>query len=444
MIRILRLLVPASVLAMFVCETALISASYVAAVYLDDRDPHAFLIDQGGWMTVAVTIALMLLGMHFRKLYSELRIRSRILLLQELSLVMGATFIAEALMTYFGSAWALPRSVLLPGSALALASVFVWRILFSAAVRNRLGLQRVLFIGFPPAASTLSGYLDQHPETGFAPIGYLDQSTSSAPGRLQRLGSPADLDDAVEQHRPNWIVIGKRSEIAATQIDDLVELRFGGVQIEDVENFYERTTGRAHAASVRPQSVLPDTLLPDPVNLRLQSIYATLVVLFTIPVAVPLMGAIAVAIRIATGGPVLLRETRIGLSGLPITVFRFRQMAGGAGIDRYLAKVGLDRLPQLWNVLRGEMSLVGPEADRPEFAARLNEAIPFHSWRLLLHPGLTGWAQVHQHTDEAGCDAIRRLEYDLYYMKNLSPLLDLFVLLRWLRSALPFSDWEEL
>jgi lipopolysaccharide/colanic/teichoic acid biosynthesis glycosyltransferase len=89
------------------------------------------------------------------------------------------------------------------------------------------------------------------------------------------------------------------------------------------------------------------------------------------------------------------------------------------------------------------MFLVGPQADRPEFAELLNRAIPFHCWRLLVHPGMIGWAQIHKATDRHRLDAIRRLEYDLYYMKNLSPLLDLFVLLRWVREALPFSEAGE-
>ena len=118
MIRLLRLLVPASILAMFLCEMALIGGAYTAAVFLDrGLDPHVFLIERSGWQSIAAAVVLILLGMHVRELYSELRIRSRILLLQELSLVMGAAFIAEALMTYFESSWALPRSVLLPGSA---------------------------------------------------------------------------------------------------------------------------------------------------------------------------------------------------------------------------------------------------------------------------------------------------------------------------------------
>jgi len=445
MIRILRLLVPASILAMFICETVLIYVSYVAAVYLHrDPDPQTFLIDQSGWISIAATTALILLGMHLRQLYSGLRIRSRILLLQDLSLGMGAMFVAEALMTYFASSLALPRNVLLTGSGFALASVYAWRIFFSAAVRNRLGLQRVLFIGFPPSARILTGFLARHPEIGFTPVGYLDESDAGPDSGAARLGSPEDLEKTVERHRPEWIVIGARTGVAAPHVDDLVALRFGGIQIEDVESFFERTTGRANAAGILPSEPLfPEGLLPNPMNAKYQSIYATLAVLAAIPVAIPLLAAIALSIRLSSRGPVFVRERRIGLCGVPFTMYRFRSGPEGSGIGAWAARWGLDRLPQIGNVLRGEMSLVGPEADRPEFAGWLSRSIPFYRWRVLMHPGVIGWAQIHKASDGYGFDAIRRLEYDLYYLKNVSPLLDLFILLRWFRDALPFSESGE-
>lgn len=395
-------------------------------------------------MSIAATAVLIQLGMHLRHLYSGLRVRSRILLLQDLSLGIGAMFIAEALMTYFASSLALPRDVLLTGSGIALASVYAGRIVFGAVVQNRLGLQSVLFIGYPPAARNLTGFLARHPELGFTPVGYLERGEAGPDTGVARLGSLEDLEEAVGQHRPDWIVIEGRVGIAAPQVDDLVDLRFSGLHVEDLESFFERATGRAHAASILPsEPVFAEGLLPNPVNVRLQSVYATLGVLLALPIALPLMGAVALAIRVTSRGPVLLRERRVGLCGVPFTMYRFRVTSNGTGIVRLVTQLGLDRLPQLWNVLRGDMSLVGPEADRPEFAALFNQAIPFHRWRLLVQPGMIGWAQIHKATDKCGLDVIRRLEYDLYYMKNLSPLLDLFVLLRWIRETLPFSETGE-
>jgi len=447
MIQILRLLIPASILAMFLCEAVLIGGSYLVAVHLDrNLKPSTYLMEQAGWQSIAVVEAAVLLGMYFRQMYSGLRIGSRILLLQELLLVVGAAFIAEALMTYFHLSWALPRYVLVLGSAITVASVYSWRILFSAAIWNRLGLRRVLFIGFPPSAIKLAEYLGRHPEAGFAPVGYLDDGQTPAETGFPRLGPPGDLREAIERHRPDWIVIGEKNEIAARQVDDLVELRFGGVQIEDVGGFCERINGRVSATAVKPSELIfNENLQLERLTLRLQSLYCTILALVAIPIALPLMGALALLVRTRSRGQALIGEPRVGWCGAPFTMYRLRSKprepnARLAGIDKFLVRSGLDRLPAIWNVLRGEMSLVGPKPDRPEFAARLNREIPFYAQRVLVRPGVIGWAQVHEDGDGYGLDAVRRLEYDLYYTKNLSPFLDLLVVLLWFRQELLFAE----
>jgi lipopolysaccharide/colanic/teichoic acid biosynthesis glycosyltransferase len=305
----------------------------------------------------------------------------------------------------------------------------------------------VLFIGLPPATVTLAGYLDGHPEAGFAPVGYLGhgQATTAQNG-LARLGSPGDLRDAIERHRPDWIVIGERRDLVR-QVNDLVELRFVGVQVEDVGAFCEKINGRVCATEVRPSELIfSESLLPDRLILKLQLLYSTVAALLAIPIALPLMGALTLLIRTRSGKPALVRERRVGFCGVPFTMYCFRskQLDGTAkltGVDKFIVASGLDRLPQIWNVLRGEMSLVGPQADRPEFAASLNQAIPFHDQRVLVRPGVFGWAEVHQMVDGSSRhDAVRRLEYDLYYMKNLSLLVDLSVMLQWLRNAFLFVE----
>src|SRR5260370_33240631 len=150
MIRILRLSVPGIVLAMLICEAALIGASHIAAVDLNpELNPQVVLIDQAGWQSIAMSEGLIIVGMYFRQLYSGLHIRSRIFLLQELMIVMGVALIAQALLSYFRLVWALPLNVLLPCITIALASVYVWRILFGSAFWNRLGLRRGVCLGLP-------------------------------------------------------------------------------------------------------------------------------------------------------------------------------------------------------------------------------------------------------------------------------------------------------
>ena len=440
-IRIFRVLVPASVLTVFLFDVVLIFACYFAVSYAD-LDGDLYLISLSGWQPIAIAEGLILLGMYFRHLYGDIRMRSWTLLLQQLSMVFGLTFIAEAFMTYWSLDWALPRGILIPGSALALAAVFLSRILFSLAIHNQVGVRRVLFVGFTPTAVQLASYLGGHPEFGLAPIGYLDlpEAQERRDTNVARLGPAANLPGIVDEYRPDWIVVGKQEAIQPQWVDDFLDLRFGGVHTEPAAKLYETALGRVCASEIQPGDLIfSETLQPNPFNLRLQPFYSIAAALVTVSIALPLIAVIAILVKASSRGPVLLRERRIGMNGAPFIMYRFRWMGedgGATKTGKLLRHLGLDALPQFWNVLRGEMSIVGPYPDRPEFAERLNQAIPFHQQRTVVKPGITGWAQMHDFGDGTALDATQRLEYDLYYVKNLSPSLDLSVMLRWLREAL--------
>jgi lipopolysaccharide/colanic/teichoic acid biosynthesis glycosyltransferase len=445
-IRIFKVLIPASVLALFLVEAVLIFACFAAIPYFQE-DGDLFLFYESGWQQIAIAEALILLGMYFSHLYDDLRIRSRIQFLQQLSLVIGVTFIAQALLSYWNIEMELPRSLLIPGSALALVTVFACRILFSRAIQNKVGGRRLLFIGLSPTVVQLAKYLRRYPEFGLIPIGYLDHPNAKelADASVARLGPVADLPVVMDEYHPDWLVVGRQEEIEPRWLDDFIELRFGGMHTEQAASLYETTLGRVCASEIRPAALIfSDTLQPNPFNLKLQSLYSKAVAVGMVCITLPLIAILAILVKASSRGPLLLRESRVGMNGEPFTMYRFHWMPASGpatGIGKFLCDLGLDRYPQFWNVLRGEMSIVGPSPDRPEFAARLNEAIPFHVQRTAVKPGMTGWAQIQIHDPGTGLvrDAMRRLEYDLYYVKNLSPSLDLSVMLRWLRETLTFN-----
>jgi lipopolysaccharide/colanic/teichoic acid biosynthesis glycosyltransferase len=444
MIRIFRVLVPAGVLALFLSELLLLFACYAAAAYADpDVDGDIFLIDESGLLRIGAVVALTILGLYFHNLYGDLRIPNRTRLLQQLCFITGIVFLSQALIGYWDRDLALPRKIMVMGSMLALAGLFGWRLLFSAAIRNAVGARRVLFLGITPTVAKLAGHLGQHPELGLAPIGYLDRGPDplGASASLPRLGAVADLTRVIDEHHPDWIVTGKREQIPPWWADDFLELRFGGIRAERASSLYENTFGRVSALEIRPaELIFGDTLRPSPVWVNLQAAYSLALALIVLVLALPLLLLIALLVKITSRGPALLRERRAGLHAAPFHLYRFRcvsQVQGGrpTPLGRLLRTLRLDKLPQLANVLRGEMSLVGPRAVRPEFAARLNELIPFYSQRQLVRPGLTGWAQVSADASAAAPDALALLEYDLHYIRNLSPALDLLILLSAFRAA---------
>lgn len=436
MIRIFKVFVPTSILALFLSEVVLISGCYLGASYIAaELYGDLTLVDDSGPLRIGIVVCLMLLALYFGNFYNDVRIRSRLLLFQQLCLIIGFSFIVESLVSYWSSDLVLPLIVMIPGSAFTLAAIFIWRILFSIAIRNAVGARRVLFLGLSPTVFQLATHLRQHPEFGLMPIGYLDNEQSSD-SSLVRLGSVSDLTCRIEQLQPHWIVIGKRAEIQPGSIDEFLELRFGGIQAEEAATLYETTFGRVCASEIRASELIfSETLRPRPSNLILQSMYSTVFACVAILILSPLIVLLALLLKASSKGPVFLREQRTGLHGAPFTMYRFRWMLDHDGIRRpssmgkFLRRFRLDGLPGFWNVLMGHMSLVGPQADRPEFAARLSQIIPFYQQRQIVKPGMTGWAQIAE-ANGLVQDVMQKLEYDLYYIKNLSPSLDLFVLLR--------------
>ena len=432
MIRIFRVLVPASALTLLFSDLVLLFACYFGLWYYQS-DGDLFLFSVSGWQPIALVEALLVVGIYFRHLYSDLRVPSRIALLQQLCLVFGVTFIVEALISYWGLDWAMPRGVLVPGSALALAVVYINRLLFSFAIRNRIGARRVLFVGYSPTVVRLAKRLRDYPELGLMPIGYLDQDETSHPdANLPCLGSVAKLPSIVDEYHPDWIVAGTGERIEPQWVDDFLDLRFEGVHTERVASLYEATLGRVCMPEVSQQDlVFSERLQPDRFSMNLQPFYSIGLALAIVILTLPFIAILAIFVKVAG-------ESRIGMNGAPFTMYCFRttdESGQVTQIGRFLRRFALDALPQFWNVFRGEMSLVGPAPDRPEFASRLNEIVPFHPQRTVVKPGMTGWAQINYFGDSEGQDAMRRLEYDLYYVKNLSPSLDFSVMLRWVREV---------
>jgi lipopolysaccharide/colanic/teichoic acid biosynthesis glycosyltransferase len=167
-------------------------------------------------------------------------------------------------------------------------------------------------------------------------------------------------------------------------------------------------------------------------------------VLMVAPLVLPICLILALAIRLDSRGPVVFRQSRIGLEGRPFTLYKFRSMRVGDGdaearfagvkddrltrVGRLLRRTRFDELPQLWNVITGDLSLVGPRPEQGPFVERFSESIPFYTHRHLVRPGITGWAQVNFGYADSEADTVEKLSYDLYYVKHLSPWLDLEIL----------------
>ncbi len=431
MIRILSVAIPARILTLVLTETAILFGCYFLAAWVDPdiAEIGAFVQFDAGFQRVAVVAGTILLGLYFRNLYSQVRIPSRLELIQELISVFGDAFIGQGLIHYVARDLTIPTKMMLIGSPLALLALIAWRLLFDAAARDDQSARRLLFVGISPTARELAAHLLAHPELGVMPIGYLSDfaPAGAEASPLPWLGGFSELDSVIEEAQPGSLVIARREEVKPEWSQTFLELDFGGIQIEDVSALYERTFGRIHASGAwPPRFIFSDLFEPDPSTSRLQAIYSPILAALLLVVLLPVLLVVALLILVTSSGPILLEGLRVGLDGVPFTLYSFRT-AGVAG-GEWLQRRGLHRLPQLWNVVKGQMLIVGPAPERPEYVEELSRLLPFYRQRYSVKPGLTGWEQVHRY-GEGNVDTLRRLEYDLYYVKNLAPSLDSAVLM---------------
>jgi exopolysaccharide biosynthesis polyprenyl glycosylphosphotransferase len=457
MIRLFRVFIPKSVLALVVCDALILFACYVAATYiLFPETADIYLLYEEGLPTISIATVSGVLALYYRNLYSDFRIRSRIVLLQEFTLVVGIVLLVQAALSYFLREAVVPRSIILTSTALQMIVFIPWRLLYTNYIYKGLGIDRVLFVGSDATGADIACELRERPELGFMAIGFVTDASpqGSEVCDYPVLGPTSQLREIVAEHKPDHIVVSMAERRQVLPMDALLDIRFSGVRIEEAAGMFEVAFGRVSTRSLRPsQLIFSAELGPQKKKMRLQSFYSFVLAVIGLIIAAPIMLLVAVAVRLTSRGPILFRQTRVGLGGKHFTLLKFRSMVVDAEaetgavwakrndprvtrIGGFLRKTRLDELPQLFNVLAGQMSIVGPRPERPEFVSVLTEQIPFYRQRHSVKPGVTGWAQINYKYGETIPDTIIKLEYDLYYIKNLSMSLDGYIIFHTLKVML--------
>ena len=456
MIRLFRVFVPVGALTLLVCETLLIASAFVLAAYITlGVAPEVFLLYDGGLQRILLVLVSILAGLYFQDLYSQIRVKSRITLAQQLSVTLGAAFLFQGLVSYIDVNLRLPIRLMVVGSAVAVTAVFWWRVLFSAYALRVVGRERMLLVGDSPLLDGVAEHIHEHPEMGLTVAGYVGrgQGAGDPPHGGRSLGPLAALGEAVRATQPDRIVVGMSERRGRMPIHELLDLRLAGYFVEEVAAAYERVCGRVCIMELRPaQLIYSGEMGPRPQSVLYQAVINSAAAVAGILISFPIMLLAALAVRLSSPGPVLYRQKRVGLNGAPFTLYKFRSMRWDAEVDtgavwaskddpritgagRILRRLRIDELPQLVNVLKGEMSIVGPRPERPELVKQLSE-IPFYRQRHCVRPGITGWAQINHKYGDTIEDAVTKLEYDLYYIKNMSLGLDCFIFFHTLKTML--------
>ena len=394
---------------------------------------------------------------YYCDLYSPSALRGRHEQLMAIGQSVGAGCLLLGIVYFVFPTLLLSRGVFFISVTLVPAFVTLSRIALDRIWLAAAPKENVLIMGTESLAHLVAAELEKRSDLNVEMAGFLDIGDRHGPDSRLRglpvLGSKTDLLAVAERHKIARIIVALEDRRNVLPTRDLVRLRVQGVRIEDAHSIMSALTGRVWLETVKPSwFVFSDGFRRSALTLVIKRAVDLASGIAGLILTSPVMLLVAIVIRLDSRGPILYRQTRVGLRGKCFQVLKFRSMredaeAAGAQwaterdpritrVGRFLRTYRLDELPQFLNVIRGEMSLVGPRPERPEFVDSLRKQISYYDERHSVRPGVTGWAQVQYSYGNTLEDAVRKLEYDLFYLKNVSTFFDCAIILDTVRIVL--------
>jgi sugar transferase (PEP-CTERM system associated) len=456
--RVLALRIRLRPFMLLVCETGLIVSALVGAAYIRlGSRAWEVLAYEGGLPKVLLIAAIAQACLYYADLY-DLRLLSdrRELFSRILNALASAALILAGLYYWF-PVLIIGRGVFLIAAILVIALVIGWRITFEWASRRVRPRERLLLVGTDRAAVDLAREIhDRRHQLGVEIVGFIDPDPTKVgvpvlnPGVV---GTVEDIPSIVRARRVHRVVVSLADARGKLPMDKLLELRLDGVNFDHLASVYEEYTGKIAVENLRPSwLIFSDGFRKTHRLMAAKRVIDLAGAALGLLIALPAMAVIAAAVKLTSKGPVFYQQSRVGHHGRIFSVRKFRSMRENAEaatgpvwaaqndprvtpIGGWLRRTRLDELPQLWNVLVGDMSLVGPRPERPEFVRELTTRIPFYGQRHILRPGLSGWAQVKYTYGATREDALQKLQFDLFYIKHLSIALDLYIMLATIKTV---------
>ena len=396
----------------------------------------------------AIVSSLCLLCLYYNDLYDLTVVRTNREVFIRLLQSVGSALILIALL-YLAVPWlVVADGASLPAFAIFLTGILAWRLAFNHVARLHSFGERLLIVGTDATAQTIARQILAQQDFAYEIVGFIDEDPSrnmEAVLNSRIVGTPADIERLVARHAVDRLVVGMADRRGRLPVRELLRAKLRGVRVEDVNSVYERLTGKLLVEDLRPSwLIFSDDFRASRFTRQSKRFFDTLLALVGLVLSAPFVLLTALAVWLESDGPILYRQDRVGENGRVFTLYKFRSMRQDAEngtpiwarpiddrvtrIGRFIRQTRLDELPQLWNVLRGDMSFVGPRPERPFFVAQLAEQIPFYEQRHAVKPGITGWAQVKYRYGASLEDSLEKLRYDLYYVKHLSLPFDVTIL----------------
>ncbi len=367
----------------------------------------------------------------------------------------GFGCIALAGVYYLFPVAVIPMRAFGSGYLLICSLLAAWRFFYIWALDRRFFAKPIIVLGTGALAAGISHEVIERLDSGFRIVAFVGEArpgfdTHSVP--IYRNGERL-LDDLCREHQAEALIVALEDRRGTMPVKELIDCKLNGVDIAAGIGFYEKLTGKLMVEKVNPDWIIfSEGFNISRVNELGKRLFDLLLSALGLAMASPLMLLSALIIKLESPGEIFYRQERVGRRGRVFQVIKFRSMCQDAEKDgavwarkndsrvtRFggiIRKLRIDELPQLWNVLKGEMSFVGPRPERPVFVKALAEKIPYYSLRHNIKPGVTGWAQVCYPYGASEEDALRKLEYDLYYLKNLSLVMDMWIVFQTVKTVL--------
>ncbi len=441
-------------------EFVLMLVAGLAATYIRLANAIWYeVLERQSWQKLLLVALVAQLTFYLFDLYDLPAMRSYRRVMINLVKALGVTTVLISILFYVLPVLQLGRGVYLWMIAISFALITAWRWLVAwSAGHPQLGVrERVLILGSGEQAIELARATLERSNAGFHIVGFVDNKPELVGKSLINpsvIGLTSDISNLVEQHQIDRIVVAVEDRRGQFPTEELLNLSLSGrAAVEESACYYERLTGKIATDMLRPSWLIfsSGSRFSDIAHHTRRIVnFALAAVGFLL--SLPIMLAVAIAVKLESAGPIFYIQERLGKNDRRFNIIKFRSMridaeANGpvwAGesdprvtrVGRIIRKLRLDELPQFVNVLRGDMNFVGPRPERPVFVDQLTEIIPFYTQRHLVKPGLTGWAQIKYPYGASVEDAIEKLRYDLYYIKNQSFILDAIIVFETIKIVL--------
>lgn len=403
-----------------------------------------------------VIMVVVQLSYYYFDLYNMKKNQRNVTLISQVLQSLSVSFILLAVLYYFIPDLFIGRGILLINLSLIAVISINWRIFYNYLMATSRFGQRILVIGTSALAINIVKMVLQKKDAGFQVVGFISYDHERVGTPLVNpgiIGDHSNIIELVKKEKIDRIIVALEERRGKFPAPELLACKMSGISVEDGLQFYEHLTGRLQVEHLKPSFLIFSegfrNSKPSLFAKRITEVSLSLIMVFLLS---PLMALIALLIKIDSRGPIFYKQERSGWNGKVFRLIKFRSMAQDAEangavwakvkddrvtrVGRFLRSSRLDELPQLINVLRGDMSFVGPRPERPCFVEELRKKIPYYDQRLAVKPGITGWAQIRFPYGASVEDAREKLKFDLYYVKNMSFLFDLMIIFETVRVVL--------